>query len=420
MESFKNKVLAVFLSCVLALGSLFARVFPMQENAASFDSVNIGAGYELAVSKRAGTRVFNRVSLSYSADAPVRMQFSYLTKDGDVREEELLLSEKETEASFLLDGFLSGKTALRLQKLRFSPMEQRPECRFTLHSLRLGKQSVPSDTIYLENARFKLGVKLSWGGGISEFYDKSQRRYGNLLNQYDPGHMVQQSFYGPTMIPDYENGWYSDQIWCYNPVQGGDQYGNASKLVAVEQTDRQITVVCRPLDWAKNNVPTQTLFKSVYTLTETGVKAENTAIDFLQTPWTPRDQELPAFYTLSALGNFVFYDGDAMWTDAPLRYERELPFWGGQKGFALGENTETWCAWADDSDYGVGLYSPTATRLLAGRFGADGSADSNAPSTNYVAPVAKLALSYGEPFCYEYRFTAGTVSEIRAVFRELH
>ena len=80
-------------------------------------------------------------------------------------------------------------------------------------------------------------------------------------------------------------------------------------------------------------------------------------------------------------------------------------------------NTETWCAWVDDSDYGVGLFTPGAEILLAGRFEFNGSASAEDNATNYVAPLRTFALEYGEPFSYTYYLTAGSLDEIRQTFR---
>lgn len=321
----------------------------------------------------------------------------------------------------LLNGYLKRKTASRLISVHFEPIVADAPCTLSVTDFAREIQMAPKNTtVYMENDRYQIGVDLNLGGGLCCFADKAAGKYGNLLNCHDTGRLVQQSYYGPTEIEGYENGVYSGTRWGYNPVQGGDQYGNTGKLVAFEQTENKIRVVCRPLDWALDDVLTRTYYTSVYTLTPEGLTVENTAIDFLQTPWDVRAQELPAFYAVSALGAFVFYDGDAPWTDAPLRVERELEFWAGKPAFDLSpKNTETWCAWTDGDGYGVGLYTPIATSLLAGRFQYNGTADPNADPTNYVAPLGFFPLSFGEPFTYVCYLTAGTVGEIRQTFKGL-
>ena len=388
--------------------------------ALSFSNMDITAGYAVTIQKEEGSGAFNRISFSYRASAPFRAVFTYQQGKNTV-EEELLLSEKETAASMLLNGFLNKATASCLTAVRFEPIVADAPCVLSLSDFTCQVQEVPGDkTVSIENDRYMAGVKLDWGGGLCYFCDKQNTAYDNLLNCHDTGRLVQQSFYGPMDIEGYKNGVFMGSTWRYNPVQGGDQYGHTSKLVALEQTKDTIRVVCRPLDWARKKKPTQTYYTSIYRLTENGLEVENTAIDFLLTPWMPCSQELPAFYTLSALSTFTFYDGDEPWTDGELRVEKDLEFWAGKPAFALKKgNTENWSSWTDENGYGVGLYSPVAESLLAGRFKYNGTNKAEDDPTNYVAPLAQTLLSFDEPFTYSYYLTTGTVNEIRATFKKL-
>ena len=417
-----ERISTLFLSILILLGVFGADVsvkkqIPIGE--LEFSGVDIPTGHSVSIPVRSGTLRFNRISFDYDASAPFRVFFTY--RQGlKTKEEELLLSEKDHSASMFLDCYLDRKTASRLMSVRFEPVVSGGGCTLSISGFTCDLQTAPKDDVlYLENDRFKIGIILNWGGGLCCFIDKRNDKYGNLLNFHDTGRLVQQSYYGPTDIEGYDNGVFLGNRWGYNPVQGGDQYGNTSKLVALEKTDDRIRVVCRPLDWAQNDMLTQTYYTNVYTLTETGLTVENTAVDFLQTPWTDRDQEIPAFYTISALGTFMFYDGEEPWTDAPLRAERDLEFWG-EKPFYydLSENNdETWCAWADNDGYAIGLFTPIATRFLAGRFMYDGTSDPDANPTNYVAPLGVFHLNYDEPFTYTYYLTSGTVDEVRETFK---
>ena len=270
---------------------------------------------------------------------------------------------------------------------------------------------------------FTLGVDLSMGGGVSRLVDKKSPRSDieNQLNRHETGRLIQQSYYGVESYEGYENGNYGNNVWPYNPVQGGDLHNNCSKIVAVSATKDTVTVVSRPLDWAKDDVYTYAYYTNTYTLQKDLVRVDNTVIDFSGYPNPDRHQELPAFYTVSALNNFVFYNGAQPWSGDALTYKRELAFWGGNPDayFTLSpDNTETWCAWVDDSDYGVGLFTPNVELLLAGRHKYNGDTRSNADPTNYVAPVCTLSLPCYEPLCYSYLVGAGTVEELRAAFTE--
>lgn len=385
----------------------------------SLSAVDVTDGYTVSIPPADGFVRFNRVSFSYEASSALRVVFRYRQGLKTVSEE-LLLTSKGSEASMLLDGYLAGRTASQLIAVSFEPVVSGRDCLLSVSGFTCDLQTVPrGDVVYIENDRYKAGVSLKWGGGLCCFEDKADDKYGNLLNLHDTGRLVQQSYYGPTDIEGYENGIYENTVWSYNPVQGGDLYGNASKLVAIEIKADEISVVSRPLDWALDDKPTQTYYTNVYKLTDKGLTVRNTAVDFLQTEWPIRAQEMPAFYTISALGSFWFYDGDKPWTGGELRREDELGFWSGKPAFELRQgNRETWCAWTDSSGYGIGLFTPKAAALLAGRFEHDGSSDPRANSANYVAPLGFLKLSFDEPYTYYYYVTSGDVADMRDTFKD--
>ncbi len=416
-----ERIAAFFLSILMMLGAFGADISTKKQTEIkdmNLTDADVTNGFTVTVPAITGTLRFNRINFAYQTTAAVRAVFRYRL-GRETLEEELLLSAKSQKASMLLDCYLSRKTASRLLSVRFEPIVAGQRCILSVSSFTCDLQSAPKENVlYIENEHYKAGVNLQWGGGLSWFEDKTNGDYGNLLNNHDTGRLVQQSYYGPSEIEGYENGVFGNTVWGYNPVQGGDMYGNSSKLVAVEKSEDEIRVVCRPLDWAQNNMLTQTYYTNVYKLTDKGLRVKNTAVDFLQTPWKERQQELPAFYAISALGNFWFYDGDQPWTGDELRVERDLPFWAGRPAFQLKDgNNETWCAWTDDSDYGVGLFTPRAKSLLAGRYLYDGSADAGSDSTNYVAPLGVFGLEFDEPHSYYYYLTAGSVEQIRATFQ---
>lgn len=362
---------------------------------------------------------FNRFELSYGLDVPVRGSISYRLGKKD-HTEEFFLTERADSFSQLIDGFLEGKSASALLSLTFEPLQGKT-CTLRFEGVELGVQKVPGDVVTLENDRYRLGIKLSWGGGICSLEDLASPRtgFGSLLNCHDTGRLVQQSYYGGAEIPGYKNGRFNNAVWPYNPVQGGDQYGNKSKIVALTIEKDSVSVVSRPLDWALKDTPTLAYYTNTYTLGERTVRVDNTVIDFSGYPHTARTQELPAFYTVSALDRFVYYGGREPWTGGGLTIKEDLGFWGSEPGcsFSLSPaNTETWCAWVDADGYGVGLYTPNIESFVAGRYKHDGSADPQADSTDYVAPLATLTLPFDRPLSYSYLVAAGTAEELRAAF----
>lgn len=178
-------------------------------------------------------------------------------------------------------------------------------------------------------------------GGISYLEDlcDGDDSITNLLNSHDTGRLIQQSYYGTNSAP-YKPANYNRNTWYYNPVQGGDQHNNRF-------------------------------------------------IDFSGYTHRNAHQELPAFYTISYLSNFVYYAGNQAWSGDTLTTKADLAVWAGNTDayFKL-KSRETWGAWVAPTGYGIEVYTPIARILLAGRHQYNGSKDAPADAINYVAPLS--------------------------------
>ena len=365
---------------------------------------------------------FTRFTLLYTATVPVKVWFSF-TERGKQVEEYYFLEAGKTEFSGLNPSFLQGNTARKITKLRIEPLTGESAA-FSLVGLTTQRIEKPGDTVYIENSRFKLGVETEWGGAVSYLEDKSCTipDLGNLVNKHDTGRLIQQSFYGTSGVPgEYEPGISFESKWVYNPVQGGDQFNNSSRLIDLVITENAIYIKAQPQDWSLDNQLTPSYMENTYTLYEDRVQVDNRFTDYSGWEHPFAGQELPAFYTVSYLDTFVWYNGEDSWKGDTLSSKNDLPFWGdfpGQCTFVLREkNTETWCAWINGSDdYGLGVYAPNIDQLKAGRFGYDGSKSDMADSTGYVAPVNILKLVSFKPIEYSYLLTAGSTAAIRETF----
>lgn len=364
---------------------------------------------------------FTRFTVTYASTTPVKVWLSF-TERGQQVEEYYFLDAGEGEFSGLNPAFLKGNTARRITKLRVEPLTDDPAS-FTLAGLTTENLEKPSGVLYVENDRFKLGVELEWGGAVSYLEDKACdiADLGNLVNKHDTGRLIQQSFYGVQENEEYTPGISFDTKWRYNPVQGGDQYNNASRLVDLVVTENSIYIKSQAQDWALDNQLTPSYYENTYTLYPDRVQVDNRFTDYSGWEHPYSGQELPAFYTVSYLDTFVWYNGEDSWTGDTLSQKSDLPFWGDHSGecsFILREkNTETWCAWINSSDdYGLGIYSPNIDQLKAGRYEYDGSKSDTANSTGYVAPVNIMKIVSFKPIEYSYLLTAGSTAEIRATF----
>ena len=364
---------------------------------------------------------FTRFTLTYTSSVPVKVWFSF-TDRGKKVEEYYFLDADKTEFSGLNPSFLQGNTARNITALRIEPLTD-GNATFSLVGLTTERMEKPSGTLYIENDRFMLGVELGWGGAVSYLEDKSCTisGLGNLVNKHDTGRLIQQSFYGVQENAEYKPGTSFNVTWRYNPVQGGDQYNNPSRLIDLVITENSVYIKSQPQDWAKDNALTPSYMENTYTLYDDRVQVDNRFTDYSGWEHPYAGQELPAFYTVSYLDTFVWYNGENPWTGDALTSKGNLPFWGDYAGectFALREkNTETWCAWINASkDYGLGVYAPNIDQLKAGRYNYDGSKSDEADSTGYVAPVNILRLVSFEAIEYSYLLTAGSTAEIRETF----
>ncbi len=364
---------------------------------------------------------YHRFTLTYTSTEPVKLWVCH-SERGKLTETDYFLDAKSGTFSGLNAYFMKGNTARKITGLRVESLTGEP-CDFTLTGLSTEELEKMPATYYIENSRFKLGVDLGWGGTVSYLEDKNCTipDLANLVNRHDTGRLIQQSFYGVQENDEYKPGISFGTKWNYNPVQGGDQYNNASRLIDLVITENSIYIKAQPQDWSLDNQLTPSYMENTYTLYDDRVQVDNRFTDYSGWEHPFRGQELPAFYTVSYLDTFVWYNGEDSWTGDTLSSKNDLPFWGdyaGQCTFILREkNTETWCAWINGSDdYGLGVYAPNIDQLKAGRYMFDGSKSDMAESTGYVAPVNVIKMVSFKPIEYSYLLTAGSTAEIRGLF----
>lgn len=370
---------------------------------------------------------YNKFILCYESTAAIKATVTYAS-NGTYITDNFYLEKGAHTFSCLNSNYLEGKYASNLMNMTFESLEG--NCEFAIYELDIVEYEVYDDVVYyIENPYYKIGIKLSWGGGICYLEDKNSpdKALTNLINQHDTGRLVQQSYYGTNGDNKYSPGDYNGTKWPYNPVQGGNLAQDHSRIIDIVVKDYSVYIKSQPQDWGKDNSLTPSYMENVYTVYDDRVQVDNRFVDFAFYNNPYRDQELPAFYTVSYLNSFVYYDGSDSWTNDKLSYKTRLPFWGStdtlerqQCLFPLRQSTtETWCAWVNqDIDYGIGLYIPNVDFFLAGCHGYNGTKDASDDPTNYVAPVNQLKIVSGEPIEYSYIISTGSVSDIRETFKE--
>ncbi|MBQ9358700.1 MAG: hypothetical protein IJT95_04085 [Abditibacteriota bacterium] len=356
---------------------------------------------------------FNRLRFEYEFDGPVLMSCAWLEEGKPVTEAFYLEAGKKT-FSCLIGGFARGKKAAGLRSVILKPLKGLTTG--AISDISLETVPVPKEEdVYLSDSRARVGITLLRGGGVSYFEDKRCRvkGLGNLINRADEGRLIQQSYYGDKASPDYRKGSAFGKEWPYNPVQGGDRYGNRSRLIDFEQKGSSLYVKSQPMDWGLDGAITPSYMENTYTLKGGVLTVRNRFTDFSGMPHTVHNQEVPAFYTVSYLDRFlVCRQGNKETADG-------LPFWGDGSSECFFETggKDWWCAWISAADnFGIGLCTPAAGLLVAGRFSYDGSKDPAAGSTNYAAPLISTAIRSFEPLEYTYLVASGSPEEIENAF----
>ncbi len=391
---------------------------------------------------------FNYYGIKYTSDEYLKCSIAYMVGNKRVVEE-FFLEPGEKEFYSFIDNALDGENAKTLVEFSCTPLNaKKANVKYTAFSVFL--REVPEQEVFIETENYKLGVDLLWGGALSYLEDlnsdveavkvdgkikvdsNASERYDtravnenvNLINRNDTGRLVQQSYYGTVEAP-YEPGTYMDNTWNYNPVQGGNQYNENSKIVDIKCTDTEIYVKCRPLDWAKSKeYITPSYMEAWYTIENNNVHVKCRFTDFSGYPATPRTQELPAFYCIEPLNTFVYYDGAEPFSkDNKLCIEDSLIFWP-DAGYPNFKSVEQWSAFRGEfsDSFGIGLYMPTHDTFLTGVF-ARGETTEKDPSidspTSYIAVVKDYVFESFKPKEYDYYISTGTTDEIRNNFKEI-
>lgn len=270
---------------------------------------------------------------------------------------------------------------------------------------------------FLENSILKIGVNAgSYGGAIVWF---SGSNGANLVNTYDKGREIQQSFYAGSnnTAANQSPSW---SPWPWNPIMVGDYADNVSPVLALHKSAGQIYVKTRPLLWDRNNQLSQSYMEQWISLHPTlpNVVAVDCRFTSFRDPndeWGApvlRDQELPALYFVSALNTIKAYTGNAPWTHGELATIPNSPS-SGTFPWSFYDPTEPWTACVDANGSGVGVYTPIATTFLAGKSGSGVTTNPFDISTMYISPLGQYAFAADTVFTYRFYLIIGSLTGIR-------
>ena len=265
---------------------------------------------------------------------------------------------------------------------------------------------------YISNETVRVGVDLDRGACIGYFSKLFPER--NVLNNYDTGRFVQQSYYG-----DPDGAYWGGTLWRYNPVQGGGYLQDwPATTLAYTNSGDSIYAKVRPRHWATGEHLTNVVMEAWITLSNdvAHTRFKMTFNDPTQTdPSAFHHQEMPAVFVDYSLDQLVYYGGSSPWTGDTLTSTNVLGVNPPANSYA--DINEHWAAYVDRvTQEGVGLYSPGSPRMTYYRY----SGGSGTIRTSYFAPLQTFRLLNGRVVDYDIYLTIGTVSEIRSTFSDIH
>ncbi len=175
-------------------------------------------------------------------------------------------------------------------------------------------------TLDLDNGIIRVRAGLDYGGAITYLSVSNQDR--NLINNWDRGRQVQQSYYAGHSLDRRGEGQHPAwSPWPWNPIGAGDAYGNRPQVLSSSNDGSTIHVEIIPLLWDMNNEPAECTLETWISLEGKTVHVRNRlATHRTDTKWdvVPLHQEVPAVYTIGDLDQLYSYDGPAPFTGAPL------------------------------------------------------------------------------------------------------
>ena len=259
--------------------------------------------------------------------------------------------------------------------------------------------------VYLDNGTIRIGVDRSRGAAIGFFALSKDKR--NLLNHYDEGRFIQQSYYG-----DSDGSMWAKKPWRYNPVQGGSYKEKTPKHSNSVKPGRNSTRKIEPLHWASAKRRPEAIMQEWITL-DGPVAKVRMRMDFTgETQDKAMHQEVPAMFVDFDLPHLVFERDGKFVRHTPVFLENK----GGPEKISYDKE---WLAYVNDKNSGIGIFTPGTKEAVNYRFKGNGKTGPTGSACSYVAPIRTIKLTKGEAVDYEFHLTIGTLDEIRARFAKL-
>ncbi len=264
---------------------------------------------------------------------------------------------------------------------------------------------------FIDNGHIKVGIKRASGAAIGWVSPSGAEK--NLVNHFDRGRLIQQSYYGKA-----DGSFWDKQPWHWNPVQGGHYRGRGAPVEELKVDGATLYAKSTPLHWATGEVLSDCAMEQTIKLIEAVAHVHYRFTYNGKEQHDVRDQEIPAVFLEPEYKQLVLYAGDRPWGagrgagELDPKLDRTIPGWPNESR----KITEHWAAYVDESGFGLGAYVPVANELTCYRFG-DGRRENGACS--YFAPLTRFAIGPGFVWEYDVYLTVGLEADIRQRFFKL-
>jgi hypothetical protein len=250
--------------------------------------------------------------------------------------------------------------------------------------------------LYLDNDHVRLGVNLNAGACIG--WLSASGSSDNLLNAYDVGRYMQQSYYG-----DEDGSDWNGKPWRYNPVQGGSWENAPAEVVETRSDETSFYAKTKPRHWATGAFTPECVMEE-WLLLDGGLARLKFKMTYTgEKEHKARHQELPALFVAPKLDTLVFMNAEKQLTRMQPGFPNEYI-----------RVSEPWCAWVDAKNNGIGLCMPHTMQATCYRV-----RNGNKGDCSYLAPIQTFALKPGLVFEYEVMLVLGSLEEMQAMLAKL-
>lgn len=445
------------------------------------------ATYEIL--KNVGDKNYMRICLDTDVNLVGYITYSNMDDPKESNKEKFYIEAGEEEFTMFLDAYRTGAFGAyqkTIESISLQNVDETKDGTVTLKSVDFSDRSYePDKMMYIDDGTLKVGTSLAFGGAITyiarlsgnikEYVDaEGNTRIGrlldtdgvdviseesNLVNTYDLGREIQQSFYWPVKeqhgyVPTSEKKYPGDLN--YNPIQCGSAGSVGPQIVDYHCSEDEIYVKAYGQDWYLVNQVDPTYFETWFTFGEDGVLiVKNKMTNFAQFTNTESldfvGQESPAFYSVYPLNYFyaetkqgTVFDENlcAMGTGGRVKTSANESVSGNYYYSLPAEQVKDgWVAFVTEEKFGLGIYNPTADYYNASRgFTSIAYNDKNnnmthpefyeddyssyvpscyANNYDYVSTAINCKMVDFVPLEFSYAIYAGNVAEMRSAFKQL-